>query len=537
MPIKRRQMASPDPARSRIAAMPIAGQGRTRDSRLSVQQQAVLDWVEEGSGSAFVEAVAGSGKTTTLVEACHLMRGSVALAAFNKKIADEIKMKVGDSPVRVGTFHSFGFGAWRRAASNVRVDADTKWKRMMEENAVPFALRSATGKLVSLAKQSVVGVEWDLENAEVWESIINHFAILLLVDDTGESDESIIDHLTDCAMRCTRWSRDCGQTLVDFDDMLWLPLVEGVPIWQNDWVLVDEAQDTNAARRLLAARMLKKGGRSVWVGDRHQAIYGFTGADSDAVDLIVRDFGCTPLPLTVTFRCSQAATAFAQQWVPHITAHESNEPGSVRRATAAQFRRMWIRDDQDSAEMLQPGDAVLCRMTRPLVSLAFELIRSGVGCHVEGRDIGKSLDRLASKWKVDTARALLVNLEAYRQREIDRLVARDAMNLIEPVNDRVDTLVVITEGCDTVEQVRSRIAELFDDTNGGARRTVTLSTVHKAKGREWDRVFVLGYGTYMPSKRAKQAWERQQEANLMYVAATRAKRDLVLTEALEGDRG
>ena len=55
---------------------------------LSPQQQRVVDWAANGRGSAFVEAVAGAGKTTTLIELLKATRGSVAFAAYNKKIAD-----------------------------------------------------------------------------------------------------------------------------------------------------------------------------------------------------------------------------------------------------------------------------------------------------------------------------------------------------------------------------------------------------------------------------------------------------------------
>jgi superfamily I DNA/RNA helicase len=102
--------------------------------RLSEQQQTIIDWVERGSGSAFVEAVAGAGKTTTLIEATKRMRGNVALCAFNKKIADEINERVKPlnlRGVKAGTFHSFGFGAWRNVAPRVRVDDQRKTKDML----------------------------------------------------------------------------------------------------------------------------------------------------------------------------------------------------------------------------------------------------------------------------------------------------------------------------------------------------------------------------------------------------------------------
>jgi superfamily I DNA/RNA helicase len=54
---------------------------------------------------------------------------------------------------------------------------------------------------------------------------------------------------------------------------------------------------------------------------------------------------------------------------------------------------------------------------------------------------------------------------------------------------------------------------------------LTLCTVHKAKGLEWNRVYILDE-FLMPSKYARQAWQQQQETNLQYVAVTRAKQEL-----------
>ena len=77
--------------------------------------------------------------------------------------------------------------------------------------------------------------------------------------------------------------------------------------------------------------------------------------------------------------------------------------------------------------------------------------------------------------------------------------------------------------------LREAMNQLFEDTPDGTRpRNLTLSTVHKAKGREWDRVYLLGRNKFMPSKWARQEWQYQQELNLMYVAVTRANRSMTL---------
>jgi len=146
---------------------------------LSPQQAAVIEWVKTGKGSAFVEAVAGTGKTSTLIRACAETTGSVAFAAFNKKIADEIAAKVAKlnlgNRIRVGTFHSFGFNAWRRVHPKVQLDERRKAERTLEhlelnertKPIAPFIL-----KLVSLAKQRAIGLYGAVDDESLWYEII-----------------------------------------------------------------------------------------------------------------------------------------------------------------------------------------------------------------------------------------------------------------------------------------------------------------------------------------------------------------------------
>src|SRR4051812_27945367 len=95
----------------------------------SPQQRAVYDWVLRGSGNLVVESVAGSGKTTLLVGVCKLLRGSAVYTAFNRDISDEVGAKleaegVSKRTVKSATFHSLGWGAWRRVAEKCVLDKD-----------------------------------------------------------------------------------------------------------------------------------------------------------------------------------------------------------------------------------------------------------------------------------------------------------------------------------------------------------------------------------------------------------------------------
>jgi len=69
----------------------------------------------------------------------------------------------------------------------------------------------------------------------------------------------------------------------------------------------------------------------------------------------------------------------------------------------------------------------------------------------------------------------------------------------------------------------ANIDALFSDNRDGS--VLTLATVHKSKGLEWDRVFILD-PKLMPSKYARQQWQLDQETNIHYVAITRARQEL-----------
>lgn len=485
----------------------------------SPQQAAVFEFVSTGQGNAFVEAVAGAGKTTTLVEACALMSGTVAFAAFNKKIAVEIEQRVTAKGLGVdsGTFHSYGLKAWTAyVGKRVQVDQYKKWDRLLEQ--VPAEYHGFVKKAVSLAKQKALGVFGSIRDTSQWYAIVDHFNLTEELDEKSTVEEGI--RLSIITLEA---SINMARSIIDFDDMIFMPVLTGAPIRQYAWVLVDEAQDTNAARRALARKMLKPGGRAIFVGDRHQAIYGFTGADNNAVDLIIEEFNCASLPLTVTYRCPKTVVSAAQRFVSHIQAHETAPEGIVEAIDGETFSK-------DRHGLLTASDAILCRNTAPLVKMAYRLIRKGIPCHVEGRDIGQGLLVLIDRWKLATVDAFLDKLDAWEEKQTERLRAKGQELGAQSLNDKAETLRVLCEGFERMSDVRARIKQMFQDTEGDKSNTLTLSTVHKAKGREWDHVYILDYARRMPSKMARMAWEQDQETNIIYVAFTRAKKTLTLID-------
>jgi DNA helicase-2/ATP-dependent DNA helicase PcrA len=501
----------------------------------STQQQAIFAAIRTTrGGNLLVRARAGTGKTTTMVQACQFMSGSVAFCAYNKPVAEEIKVKVAPlKNVKAGTFHSFGYLAWSKHIGTYLKPNDKKVTNIIQDpaRAYPEWAHEFIAKLVSLAKMNVFGLNAPIEACD-YLSLIDHY------DVADTLPETVDDAQLQDAIRWTQEvltaSNNLARTEIDFDDQLYLPLLFNARMWQNDWVIIDEAQDTNPARRMLARKMLRPGGRLVAVGDDAQAIYGFTGANNDALDLIKREFACREFPLTVTYRCGKAIVREANQFVADYEAHPSNGEGQLSRMTRDAFGAL-------PADQLTHGMAVLCRNTAPLVDAAFQMIGRGIGCHIEGKDIGAGLVALAFRWKrVKSFGALRDKLQDYLSKQSQKLLAKGKELQAAGLEDKVNALLAIMDGIGpqgTMDELKGTIMRMFGNTQPGERpNTIVLSTVHKSKGREWDRVFILGREQLMPSRYARQDWQVQQEQNLIYVAVTRAKAELVDVDLEEKKR-
>lgn len=498
---------------------------------LSPQQAAFVNWVISGRGNAIAEAVAGAGKTSTIIRSLQETRGSVAIAAFNNRIADEIKAKVAKldlgRQIAVGTFHSFGFRNWRKVASNVRVD-EHKVRKLMEEMQVREELRDFVGAAVGMARQVGIGALHPMGDLSQWYGMVAHHDMedRLAEQPGARVSPMLVEQGINTAIKVLEASNEMCRDVIDFDDMLYAPILHKVRFWQNDWLFVDEAQDSNAMRRAVARAMLRPGGRAVFVGDRRQAINGFAGADNDALDQIAREFSTTELPMTVTFRCPKAVVREARMYVDHIVAAETAPEGTVR--DIGEFANLLN-------EQLTPSDAILCRNTAPLVKAAYALIRRGTACRIEGRDIGAGLLKLATRWKkCKTLPALREKLVDYMETETAALTAKNKEARAAALQDQVESLLAIIDGLGvdaTVADLRARIESMFGDSDKDPRPMVTLCSGHRSKGREWHRVYLIGMNELIPSPFARQDWMVRQEENVAYVMVTRSMGELVFVAA------
>lgn len=502
----------------------------------SAQQAAFFDWVANGAGSAVLEAVAGSGKTTTLLQALPLTAGAVAFVAFGKRIAEEIKARIGrdnldpDGRITASTVHSLGLSIYRAHYPRARVDEKKLWNIASRKDArgdqlIPIHCLAFAMRAVNMARQAGIGATIDVSDTDAWYKLVDHYSLdQYLSEENGATLEDALRY----ACMLLKASND-ETNFIDYNDMIYQPVrMKLASKFRYDWIFLDECQDTNAMRLALLKSLSHDNTRVVAVGDTRQAIFGFAGANSDSVAEIIETFNCVSLPLTVTYRCPKAIVAEARQWVSHIEAHESAPSGEVSHCDMVAF---W----EHIFPTLGASDAIVCRKTAPIVTLAYAMLARGKACMVEGRDIGTGLVKLASKWRrVKTVKALRAKIEEWRGREIDKAERKGNDSRKASIEDQAECLLVIMAQFaddDSVDRVKDTINNMFGDTPEGAKPIVlTLSTIHKSKGREWQRVFWYGRNVYNPSKYARKEWEKLQEDNLMYVAATRAKDRLIFVD-------
>jgi superfamily I DNA/RNA helicase len=302
--------------------------------------------------------------------------------------------------------------------------------------------------------------------------------------------------------------------------MVWLPVAMSWCHAQYELVCIDEAQDMNLPQLIMARKACHEGGRVIVVGDDRQAIYGFRGAAQDGMNLMVRELNAVELSLTITYRCPKAVVALAAQIVPDYRAADSAPNGTIAYMGAGKL-----------VNSVEVGDAILSRANAPLMPICLALLRGGVPARIEGREIGKQLLGIVRSLRAKSVPNFLFKLNAWGQKQKNRIgKSENSEARIGVIEDQVAVLVAVAEGVRSVSEIEARINELFQDSNGFAKPAVVLSSVHKAKGLEWNRVHLLSK-TFKPGAEG-------EEANIYYVALTRAKKELVFVsdEAPEGDR-
>lgn len=521
----------------------VENQIQTKGFAPSVLQMPILESVSSGAGeNMIINAKAGSGKTSTIEACCAVIPERdvkrVIFLAFNKDIVNELKGRI-PRDVDVKTLHSFGFGVIRwhygkNKGFDIQVVADKATKAITKrfeaekwgiESAAKTKYFNALSKIIDLARFNLI----DPTSPDL-DKIFNRMVATAMFHDveipSNESSNMPDLTLSEAVERSLNvladMNKDCE--CYDFADMIYRPIQDNLYIFKYDYVFLDECQDFNKAQAVLAGRMRKRDTTVIAVGDPRQAIYGFAGAMNDSFDFLKNTLQAKEMPLSITYRCSTKVTRYAQKIVQDIAPADNASDGTVTNAS-------W--------KDVEKGDCVLCRNTKPLVSLFFKFLRQKKKAKIKGKDIGKSLIKIVKPFVGHKNNKIML---AHIAKERNKLIARlrkegvremEASPVFQFFQDRAGVLEYMASELDRPKKIIQHLNEMFSDEEQDG---ITLSTQHRSKGLEFDRVFLLQW-ELNPSPWAKKEWQQVQESNLMYVAITRAKTALYFIDDFNSQEG
>jgi DNA helicase-2/ATP-dependent DNA helicase PcrA len=466
----------------------------------SIHQEAIYNYVKTGDGNLVVHAGAGSGKTTTAVQALKFIPANkkTIFLAFNKSIANELARRV-PSHVKVSTMHSLGWQALLK-----------KYSKPLEADKVYLAIED-------------ISEDWDdlpPERVAYFNRIAKLVDLMRLCLKTTLDEANLlcdkydIDNYDGEAERALEVfnvvSKD--REVFDFVDMIYVPVVEKLRLQQYDWVIIDEVQDLSELQHeLVKASINPNRGRFFAIGDPNQSIYSFLGADTESYKKMLSYPNTVELPLTVSYRCAKNIIRYAQQIVPAIQFHDDKPEGEVVM--------------NGSVKNIKEGDMVLCRINSPLVQLCLEFIRDGKKAHIKGGDIGKALINFIKTYENKSMDYMMDRLESKLAKLCLKMKLKfpnrelDSIKQVQSFREKLKAISAIADTVDTPREVIAKINTLFLDENLPG---ITLSTIHKAKGLESKNVFIIEPKLIPFPYFLNSEWQITEEKNLDYVARTRA---------------
>jgi DNA helicase II / ATP-dependent DNA helicase PcrA len=450
------------------------------------EQEHILFLVRTTSSNLLINALAGSGKTTTLEMIQDALLPPVLCLAFNRRIAD-VMVKRFKSTTTVRTFNGLGHRIWATTCAGhlsldprkvpdllrevikglPRGEANEAWTIFWEVKAA-----------IDLAKSMGYVPDGKFHNAK--RLIERSDFYKLLPEDIGSIGPFLLDETL------LRSIKAAYSGLIDYNDQVYMPALFGGTYPRFPTILVDEAQDLSPVNHEMLSHLSKS--RIIAVGDPWQSIYGFRGAVREGMQKLKERFSMTTADLSISFRCPEAVVRAVRWRVPHM---KWSKPGG----RVAQLRNPMVNSFSD-------GCCVICRNNAPLFALALRLLAAGRSVSVSGSDVGPRVVGIMRKLGDDNLprEGLLVAISEWETEKISK-GSTSAQDIAECMR--------VFAGCGrTLSQAVAYAEHLFKQSGG-----ITLLTGHKSKGLEWHTVYHLDPFLLRAD---------EQDLNLRYVIATRS---------------
>ncbi len=483
------------------------------------QQQSII----ESEGDLKVEAVAGSGKTTALLEYAKKREGEgfMLYLAFNRAIKEEILRKLrlnnqNDIPTLwVETAHSLAYRSlFRKKTPPLIFDLSLS----SIKNYFHLSDTDATNSYL-LARHTKKFFDAFCQSTHPTISAFDYTEKL-----TPRKGLSFVEKNYDQLEKQVKWLFDkMSATKIPITHDFYLKKYQlSNPKLSFDWILFDEGQD---ASPVMLDIFMKQEATKLIVGDQHQQIYGWRSAINS-----LSNTNFPTLNLQKSFRCPVAVTEYAKEiitWKKHIFSDFDT--------TDFQMIPRSILSNSENQNSEKKTHAVIARTHLGLIQTAIEWLfesKKVTSIAFEGNfeqylqlDDGSSISQLVNlnnksirkktfwhDWKQIEETAA-----ASQDRSLKRLV-----ELVKKYGKELPSLL---------ERLQNRITEPH-------KADITFTTAHKGKGLEWDNVYLLN--DFVNEKQILKAIQTKtgkpisearkqtinEEINILYVALTRARDEI-----------
>lgn len=488
----------------------------------SKEQEAIFEYAEKGILNMIVQSVAGSGKTTTLVECVKRLRNekSILVLAHNKSTKETLISRIQPSDnIKIYTLHGLG---WRMFMEHFGFEpelVEDKYKQYFFNNITEICgedYKKLKGGQKMVFKSNVIDmIDKARQNLKQSEKELKR----LFVRKYGMS---LLANECEVVSKILKWGYENTKT-VDYQDLIWFPYEFGyfTKKYLADIIMLDEAQDASIAQQDIIMRCFKRNTRLFAFGDKDQTINSWCGSDNESFehlkDSSVFRRDAMELELTTNYRCGKKIIEYAKKYTDSkIHATENAPEGSVNFET--------------SLETAQDGDMVLCRNISPLMNVYRDGISKGKKMYFRGESLGANLLNDVDYSNGETIEEIIKNI---KKRLIatwelitntQELTYKETMTDIRVLSllDTIKTLENLPDNIITRNDLIEFTKNIFSDEG---KEGIQLSTIHRAKGLEADNVYVI-CPSLIPSQFATLDWEIDEEKHLQYVMCTRPKQSL-----------
>ncbi|MCM3885137.1 ATP-dependent helicase, partial [Frankia sp. R82] len=564
------QAASPVASREAGVTGPAAGGDLL--AGLDPEQRAAAD---APLGPVCILAGAGTGKTRTITHRIARMvadRGvapdQILAVSFTTRAAGELRGRLramGVPGVQARTFHSSALRQlqyfWPAVAGGPLPRIESSKIPIMARAAGRLGLRPDRAELRDLTAE----VEW----AKV--SLVTPEDYVRLAPAAGRETTTSADTIGRLYGAYEEAKREAG--VLDLEDLL---LLTAAMIEEHGWVagevrsryrhfVVDEYQDVNMLQQRVLDAWLGDRDSLCVVGDPHQTIYSFAGASpryllgfarrhpQATLVRLVRDYRSTPQVVALANRLVAAGPRAALVAVPSAGPApvwlecdtEADEATAVtarirtllaRGLPASRIAVLYRTNAQSEAYESAIGGAGIAYLlrggekffVRPEVVNAMRLLRAAV----------RSADTDRPAGLADVVADVLGALQWYPHTPaVGTGSERERWENLAALHRLAEDLAARSPDA-TLAQFVAELADRATHEHLPTVEGVTLSTLHAAKGLEWDAVFLVGLteGT-LPLVHARSAEQIEEERRLLYVGITRARTQLVLSWSLARTAG